>query len=163
MDDDQLFEIGEENFLITVDYGKPLWEMHEDTLKKVEWSGNIDLMDRTFPFDSGVREFTCYYATLLAEVWLRKLQEKAQRTGIILADMKQLFAFGYKYMEVAVTKEKPTPIIGAAEGSTWLCSHECLGEMVGIEWEYYYHAPGPKLHTISDVLEKGIRVLAIRQ
>ncbi|HBI17051.1 MAG TPA: hypothetical protein DDY52_02795 [Candidatus Moranbacteria bacterium] len=163
MDDDKLFEIGKENFLITVDYGKSLSDMRKDVLRKVEWSGIIDLMGRTFAFDSGIRNFTCYYATLLEEVWLRKLQEKAQCAGIILADMKQLFAFGCKYMETEVTQKKLTPIIAADEGSTWLCSHDCLGEMVGFEWEYYHHAPGPKLHTISDVLTKGTRALAIRQ
>lgn len=163
MNNNQLFEIGEENFLITVDYKKSLREMHKDALKKVQWSGNIDLLGRTFSFDFGIREFTCYYATLLGEVWLRDMQSEAQHAGIILADMKQLFAFGYRYTEKEVTKQKHTPIIAAAEGSTWLCSHECLGEMAGIEWDSFYHAPGPKLHTISDVLEKGIRVLAIRQ
>lgn len=163
MDDDKLFEIGEKNFLITVDYGKSLSDMRKDVLRKVEWSGIIDLMGRTFLFDSEIRNFTCYYATLLREVWLRELQEKARHKGIILADMKQLFAFGCKYMETEVTQKKLTPIIAAAKGSTWLCSHECLEEMAGIEWECHHHAPGPKLHTISDVLEKGIRVLAIRQ
>ncbi|MFA5994242.1 MAG: hypothetical protein WC823_04755 [Parcubacteria group bacterium] len=158
-----LLRLDKEEFPITVDYAMSLDMMYESLRKNITWSGAVELKDRTFPFNSGVKDFVCCYATLMRkESDLSEIWEYSQSAQINLADMKQLFAFGCAYMRMAVTKEKITPIVAAAEGSTWLCSHDCLDELAGIDWDGFYHNPGPRISTFSGPFEVGTRFLAIR-
>ena len=156
-----LFNIGKTNFIIAVDYATPLLQMHERVLTQVKWSGRVNLKKYTPPVELGIKNFICRYATLREDSELRYVQADAKANSIILSDVMQFFAFGLKHIKKEVTQEKWTPIVAADPGSTWLCSHGCLGEMVGVEWDNFYHAPGPVLHTVSDSLPKGTRFLTI--
>lgn len=148
------------SFPITVNFAVPVGQMHQEVLTKVRWVGNINLRKYTPP-ELGVKNFICQYATLTEKSNLHNVQANAKANGIILADVMQFFAFGLNNIPTEVTEKKYTPIVAAAPGSTWLCSHDCLGEMVGVQWDDFYHAPGPILHTVSDSLKKGTRFLTI--
>lgn len=149
------------SFPITVNFAIPAAQMHQAVLTKVRWVGNINLRKYTPPPYSGIKNFICRYATLTEESDLHNVQANAKANGIILADVMQFFAFSLKHIKAEVTEKKCTPIVAADPGSTWLCSHGYLGEMVGVEWDNFYHAPGPVLHTVSDSLKKGTRFLTI--
>jgi len=159
-----LFSIGKEEIPILVDYGMPLAEMWERALKVTNSFGNLELNGRTFPHTSGVKYFVGHYAVLLQDgydAW--EMHEDFQRVGIMPADMRQLFAFCSQSIRGEVTKEKTTPIVAAAIGSTWRCSHDCLHEMAGVHWDGFYHNPGISLHTESTPMKAGTRFLSIRR
>ena len=160
---DEFLQIGDENFPIRVDYYKALGDAYSEAVKLVRWHGNIKLRCQIPKERRG--EFFCYYATLQKDVNLHWNMHKAfERLNIVAADTMQIFAFMQKYLQSEVTREKPTPILAAAPESTWLCSHESLDEMIGIEWSYFHHAPGPCLSTHSSIsFDRGTRFLAIRQ
>lgn len=161
MSRNSLFELGKVSFPIATDYSIPVLQMHQRALTQVKWSGDINLKKYTPPSNVGIKNFICRYAVLRENSNLHNVQASAKINRIILADVMQFFAFGLSHIRTEVTPEKKTPIVAGAVGSTWLCSHGCLGEMVGVEWDNFYHAPGPKLHTVSDILPKGTRFLTI--
>lgn len=160
----QLFEIEKERFPITVDYGMPLYEMWNMARKSIRWLGSIELRGITFSHTAGIHKFDCYYAVLLEDdCHLWRMDEDFQECNIVPADMRQFFAFCPANIRTEVTREKPAPIVAAASGSTWRCSHDCLHEMVGVHWDSCYHAPGPSLGMESAPFKKGTRFLAICQ
>ena len=162
----KLFILGEENFPIIVDYNLPLANAWGMAIKAVvEWGG-VELKDRIF-FHFERREFQFYYATLQKDMRSCDLEEKFREYLIIPADMIQLFAFIQEHVKTEVTAKKPDPIVAAALGSTWRCSHDILLEMAGVRWSSWYHNQGPSFGTISENphkgIEKGTRFLAVRQ
>ncbi len=162
----KLFAKKDENFHITVDYGVPIGKALELAESVLRWTAvdlNLNLEKRTFPLFSGIKKFTTYYAVLQHEsCWLRGMRDVFREEDVVPADIWQFLAFLYLYGRTEVTPKNPSPIVAAAPGSTWLCSHDCLNEMIGVRWDTFYHAPGPSLGVESDPFRKGMRFLAIR-
>lgn len=160
-----LFILGEEDFPITVDYGLPLYRAWDLARKKMAWWGDIEMLDRSFKITGGVHDFVSFFAVLQRNDYLWELAEDCAQAGFIPADMRQFFAFCENHLPATVSKEQSSPIVAAAPGSTWRCSHNCLHELVGVEWDDFYHNPGPSIGTHTNVqgFEKGTRFLAIRQ
>ncbi|MFH1822173.1 MAG: hypothetical protein ABH830_00560 [Patescibacteria group bacterium] len=156
------FRKGKKNFQITVNYGSPLHEEWSKVLRMIVWRGNIELKGRTFNLASSTKDFTCYLATLKEESHLWKIEKDFQNEEIIPADMMQFFAFCQQGGLEEINPDCPLPIVAAAPGSTWRCSHETLHEMAGVYWDGFYHNPGPNLSTVSAPFEIGTRFLAIR-
>lgn len=164
--EEPLFVIDEKKFPITVDYSISISDAWKKVLKLVTWWGGVDLEKGEFPHAGLNRsKFICHYATLTSNRHLWLLGEELEKHGIIPADMMQLFVFFCDYGATEVTAEKNAPIVAAAPGSTWRCSHDVLRKMAGVEWSAFHHNPGPILHTVSqsphDGFEKGTRFLAI--
>jgi hypothetical protein len=166
------FLIGKEVFPICVDYNQDIGAAWSQAVKSVVWHGDLELEGRTFPNRQlGQSNFNCRYAilqkniSLIGEDRLCELRNFFSALDFWLADMMQLFAFVCRYTKQEITPKKSLPVVAAAEGSTWRCSHDILCEMAGVSWDFFYHNPGPMLSTISedpsDGFEKGTIFLIV--
>jgi hypothetical protein len=161
-----VFRVGGKSFPINVDYKVEVHEARRSALQHVRWWGNIELDGRVFPYaEMGRQEFICRYATLLANSRFGTIEEAFSANGLFPADMMQLFAFVSRYARTEVTTNDPHPIVAAAPGSVWKCSHGILPEMAGVSWSSFHHAPGPDLSTVFEDphrgFEEGTRFLII--
>ena len=160
-----LFKFEKTNFPITVDYSLPLGEAWEKAISHVKsWNGAGLDDKRTFSIKAGIHKFNSYLAKLQRDDYLWEMEKDLAKAGIVPADMRQLFAFCEKHLSNAVTDEQRTPIVAAAKGSTWRCSHGCLHELASVQWDPFYHNPGPTLHHTDNIarFKVGTRFLTIR-
>ena len=162
-----LFAVGKETFPITVDYGQNTGTALHNAHRHVRSHGTIDLEGRSFPEAStGKRDFICRYATLREDNDLWELEKIFADLRLHPADMMQFFAFVCMHARTEVTPEKPRPVVAAALGSTWKCSHDILLEMAGVHWDPWYHGPGRSLGTTSESpqggFSKGTRFLIVQ-
>lgn len=150
-----LIVVGGEVFPVVVDYTQEVRRSWEHTLGHVRSWGNIEF-GQVFPnAQLGRREFICRYAILQQDDSLGELESLFEGLGLRLADQMQLFAFTCSHVGTEITVQKPSAVVAASPCSTWRCSHGILREMVGVEWDPWYHAPGPTLHTVSESPGKG--------
>ena len=82
--------------------------------------------------------------------------EETERRNIQFARAEHLFAFIEQYHQIAVSMTKKGKCKILAPGTTWLDSHECLTEVLCVEWDPFYHSPGLLVSFEDDLNQVGM-------